>query len=277
MKGREMSPIAGKPSQQAVLAERFLARIESGEWPKGHLLPSENNLMKEEGMSRFVVRGALAILRGTGLVESRNGVGTVVIERDTILIDANTMQDLDGREQEKAQVHDALGSAVRDAGHIPSQKFRLGFIAAQEEPEVARLLEASAADTLTLREVKRSVNDQPRMIESGYFPERIASLPQLDRLRKPHDVPEGTTLYLAQNGFPDLCHEDVTETRPPLKEERDFLEVDQPVLVQWRTTFDRPGGTPIRVIRIAYRGDRYRIKHFVPGRGSSITKLTGQR
>lgn len=265
-----MAPTGGKASRQAELAERLQARIENGEWPPGTVLPSEPKMMKKEGESRFVVRGALEILRSTGIVEKRHGVGTVVIARDAIRIDASRMQDLDARECETSQERDALGSAVTDAGHIPTQRFRLGVAYARDEPEAAAYLGVSPDETLTLREVRRLVNGQPRMIESGYFPERVTSLPGLERIRQPIDVAEGTTLYLARNGFPDLVHLDDTDTRPPTRDERDFLESDQWVLTQWRVTLDRLGGTPIRAIRIVYRGDRYRLRHFVPGRGNPV-------
>jgi len=265
---RRVSPrTGGKMSKQEALAERLLARIESGEWPADTLL-TEPQLMEEEGESRFVVRGALEILRRAGWVESLMGVGTRVITRDGILIDASSMQDLDVRERADMGDQDALGASVAAAGHNPTAKFRLVFVTGREEAEVARYLGVGDDETLTLRELRRSVNEQPRIIESGYFPDHIASRPELARIRKPVDVAEGTTLYLARNGFPDLCHFDDVDTRPPTKDERDFLETDQQVLVQYRITFDRLGGSPIRVIRLVYRGDRYRLRYFVDGRGN---------
>ncbi len=272
-----MTPTGGKASRQAELAERLQARIESGELTPGDPLPSEPDMMKKENESRFVVRGALEILRLAGLVEKRQGVGTVVIARDAIRIDASRMQDLDARERETAQDQDALGSAVADAGHIPTHRFRLGVVYARDEPEAAAYLGVPPDETLTLREVRRLVNGQPRMIESGYFPERVTSRPGLERIRQPVDIAEGTTLYLARNGFPDLVHFDDTDTRPPAREERDFLETDQWVLTQWRVTLDRLDGTPIRAIRIAYRGDRYRLRHYVAGRGNPTFEIKENR
>jgi GntR family transcriptional regulator, transcriptional repressor for pyruvate dehydrogenase complex len=72
-------PFLGRPSSLSdqvagVLAERVL----SGEWPAGHRLPSEPELVETFGVSRSVVRDAVRSLAARGLVEVRQGSGTVV-------------------------------------------------------------------------------------------------------------------------------------------------------------------------------------------------------
>jgi DNA-binding FadR family transcriptional regulator len=57
-----------------VLAERVLA----GTWPAGHRLPSESELIETFGVSRSVVRDAVRTLAARGLVEVRQGSGTIV-------------------------------------------------------------------------------------------------------------------------------------------------------------------------------------------------------
>jgi GntR family transcriptional regulator len=44
----------------------------------GHLLPSESDLSREYGASRVTIRRALEVLRGEGLIESRQGFGWYV-------------------------------------------------------------------------------------------------------------------------------------------------------------------------------------------------------
>jgi GntR family transcriptional regulator len=60
------------------LADELRARIRSGEWPPGKLLPSETRLSQEYGLGRGTVRRAVAILRGEGLVDVASGRGTRV-------------------------------------------------------------------------------------------------------------------------------------------------------------------------------------------------------
>jgi DNA-binding FadR family transcriptional regulator len=72
-------PFLGRPSSLSdqvagVLAERVLA----GTWPAGHRIPSEPELVEMFGVSRTVVRDAVRTLAARGLVDVRQGSGTVV-------------------------------------------------------------------------------------------------------------------------------------------------------------------------------------------------------
>ncbi|WP_319242019.1 FadR/GntR family transcriptional regulator [uncultured Propionivibrio sp.] len=51
-------------------------RIRSGRYRPGDKLPTEPELMVEQGVSRTVVREAMSRLQAAGLVETRHGVGT---------------------------------------------------------------------------------------------------------------------------------------------------------------------------------------------------------
>jgi len=55
-----------------------LARVESGEWGDGALLPSEHELVAKLGVSRMTVHRALRELSDKGLVSRVQGVGTFV-------------------------------------------------------------------------------------------------------------------------------------------------------------------------------------------------------
>lgn len=56
----------------------LLGRIQSGAYPKGSRLPTEKEFAEEFGVSRPVIRSALARLREAGLVVSRRGSGSFV-------------------------------------------------------------------------------------------------------------------------------------------------------------------------------------------------------
>ena len=56
------------------------ASIQSGEIKPGDRLPSEAKLTQEHGVSRTVVREAIAALRSDGLVEARQGAGVFVLD-----------------------------------------------------------------------------------------------------------------------------------------------------------------------------------------------------
>ncbi len=68
------------------IAAQFAAEINEGRLAPGHKLPTEHVLAKTLGVSRSVVREAIAQLRNEGLVETRQGVGAFVSERPARLI-----------------------------------------------------------------------------------------------------------------------------------------------------------------------------------------------
>ncbi len=61
-----------------VVHARIAGRIQSGEYPVESRLPTENELADTLGVSRPIVREALARLRNDGIVVSRRGSGTYV-------------------------------------------------------------------------------------------------------------------------------------------------------------------------------------------------------
>ncbi len=60
------------------IADELRCRIESGSLEPGHVLPSEASLGATHDASRVTIRKALEVLRGEGLVESRQGFGWMV-------------------------------------------------------------------------------------------------------------------------------------------------------------------------------------------------------
>ncbi|TQS70796.1 FadR family transcriptional regulator [Rhodobacteraceae bacterium] len=70
-----------RPESLSVRVETDLRQaISSGEFAPGDKLPSEAQLIRSHGVSRTVVREALAALRLDGLVEPRQGAGVFVLD-----------------------------------------------------------------------------------------------------------------------------------------------------------------------------------------------------
>ncbi|MGO4302102.1 FadR/GntR family transcriptional regulator [Cupriavidus sp. RAF12] len=63
------------------VAEQLLEKIEGGAFPRGAKLPTEAVLSEEFGVSRTVIREAIARLKYEGLVESRQGSGVFVTDQ----------------------------------------------------------------------------------------------------------------------------------------------------------------------------------------------------
>lgn len=62
------------------VSEELRGQIAKGRYKTGERLPSEAQLTQEFGVSRTVVREAIASLRSDGLVEPRQGAGVFVLE-----------------------------------------------------------------------------------------------------------------------------------------------------------------------------------------------------
>lgn len=61
--------------------EHIGVEIKSGALKPGDKLPTESSLMTQHGVSRTVVREAISHLQASGLVQTRHGIGTFVLER----------------------------------------------------------------------------------------------------------------------------------------------------------------------------------------------------
>lgn len=64
----------------SLVAEDVRNAIQGGRYPAGARLPSEARLSEIHGVSRTVVREAIAVLKADGLVESRQGSGMFVLD-----------------------------------------------------------------------------------------------------------------------------------------------------------------------------------------------------
>ncbi|ASV83364.1 HTH domain protein [Ochrobactrum quorumnocens] len=82
----------------ARIASEIVRQITEGSFLPGHKLPTEHNLAQSFGVSRSVIREAIAQLRNEGLIETRQGVGAFVTEPDrrhAIRIEPETLADRD--------------------------------------------------------------------------------------------------------------------------------------------------------------------------------------
>ncbi|HWX51350.1 MAG TPA: FadR/GntR family transcriptional regulator [Roseomonas sp.] len=95
--GIELAPLAPPANLTAELVRRLAAEIRAGRLRPGDRLPTEQALMRQAGVSRTVVREAVAALRAEGLVLTRQGVGAFVADPSTrghVRIDPGEMRSL---------------------------------------------------------------------------------------------------------------------------------------------------------------------------------------
>jgi GntR family transcriptional repressor for pyruvate dehydrogenase complex len=69
----------GRPSLAMRVIETLTEQIENGDYAVGDKLPTEPVLVERFGVSRTVIREAIAALRAEGLVESKQGIGVFAL------------------------------------------------------------------------------------------------------------------------------------------------------------------------------------------------------
>src|ERR1051326_596980 len=77
-------PYEYTPPKYAQVIDELRRRIESGEYPPGSLLPSENQLSGEFQIARPTVVRALRVLRQDGWIETQQGKGSFVRGRPAL-------------------------------------------------------------------------------------------------------------------------------------------------------------------------------------------------
>src|SRR5215813_13045564 len=75
---RILRPLGPQRNRTTEVIERLAEEITSGRMPQGGRLPTEQQMMSGFGVSRTVVREAVAALRAEGLVETKQGLGAFV-------------------------------------------------------------------------------------------------------------------------------------------------------------------------------------------------------
>ncbi len=78
--GRPGSITVPRPPYRATIVAAIKSKIETGEWPPGHRLPSQRELAATYGCSVQPVIAALDELELRGYVESHQGVGWFVAD-----------------------------------------------------------------------------------------------------------------------------------------------------------------------------------------------------
>jgi DNA-binding FadR family transcriptional regulator len=93
-----LTPLGPPKNRTAEVIERLAAEIGSGRLSPGARLPTEQEMMTALGVSRTVVREAVAALRAQGLVTTRQGLGAFVAidqQRRPFRIDPDGLKSLE--------------------------------------------------------------------------------------------------------------------------------------------------------------------------------------
>jgi DNA-binding FadR family transcriptional regulator len=182
--------------------------IDKGIFPPGSRLPTEQKLADEYGVSRNVLREAVAKLRADGIVESRQGVGTFVLgpeKRLALRIDPETLKDGDNMERlfELRCVLETEAASLAAIRHTPEHLDRIRSALERMGGEEKWEDGSIDADLEFHREIGRATCNDYFFTFIAFIGERIRSSIEYARLTNPlHDlvainVPEHVRIYEA--------------------------------------------------------------------------------
>jgi GntR family transcriptional regulator len=144
------------------------ARIVEGEFAPGALLPTEEQICEQYGVSRITVRRALDALIGQGLIVKKRGVGSFVAERPQGI--------------RSVRLAGSLDEFLATAGTLTATPLSLQTVDAPPS-EVVEALNLNEGDKAVRLEMISSLSMGPVIYLEVYFPEAIGKALSLDDIK----------------------------------------------------------------------------------------------
>jgi GntR family transcriptional regulator len=235
------------------IAEDLRAQIESGGLEPGQQLRTELELREKYNASRNTVRDAIKWLTNLGLVETKPGQGTFVVQKIDPFVTTLT-GDAAAAVAEGAAYLSEVSQVDREASFSPVQ-----VEIQQASDEAAAALKIPEKAEVISRHERRFIDGTPWSMQTSYYPVEFADR-GAERLRSARNIEEGTVDYLKQAlGISQKGYRDQITVRAPNTTEADFFKLPAdgrvPMYEITRTAFDG-NGTPMRVTVTVYPADR---------------------
>jgi GntR family transcriptional regulator len=260
-----------------MIAEDLRRKIESGELPKEPKgpLPTEHELQKEFGASRNTIRDAIKWLTSLGLVETRPGQGTFVVEKINPFVTTLT-----GDPVNRHGGDDMVYTAeVAASGRVPATgEIRVEIQRATEV--IARALRLERGAQVVSRHQQRFLDSMPWSLQTTFYPMSLVEQ-GATRLILPTDIEEGAVAYLAEQcDLKQVGYRDTIAVRPPEADEAWFFRLPADgrisVFEIFRIGFDE-NGDRMRLTVTVYPADRNRFRvevGKVPSRTDAVDSPT---
>ena len=242
------------------IAEDLREQIKTGGLGPGQQLRTELELREHYGASRNTVRDAIKWLTTLGLVETRPGQGTFVVQKidpyvTTLTTDPKgpggdiTVQG-GGASQEDGSAADKERVVYSSDPQVEIQK---------ASGSVATALQITEGSQIISRHQKRYIDGLPWSLQTSFYPMGFV-LKGADLLILAEDIKIGTVKYLADTlGLRQVGYRDWISVRTPNATEATFFNLPQDGRVGlyeiFRTGFDQTG-TPMRLTVTVFPTDR---------------------
>ncbi|WP_433327050.1 GntR family transcriptional regulator [Spirillospora sp. CA-294931] len=212
-------PVPDRPAYLRI-ADTLRGQIREGNYPPGARLPTMAELCAVHGVSEIVVRQAIALLRGEGLVETRRGGGTIV----RVVPPARRVA-MDRYRAVTRPLAVPATTFTHDQ-RIRWDEYRLDreYARTRADAELAALFELPDGTELLRRRFVFYSRGEPQQISVNYLPwDVVGDTPVADPDREPW--PGGTLAQLSFLGHPPTRVEEAVRARMPTPEESESLGV----------------------------------------------------
>jgi GntR family transcriptional regulator len=230
------------------LEQILLGEIRAGRRAAGDRLPSEHELCATYGVSRTVVRQALADLEKDGRIRRRKGQGSFVAP---VKVSESLVQSLTGLHEDVTARGGTLRSEIRQLESVPASAV------------VAAELQLAEGEPVIALERLRHVNDLPWVLVTTYIPYHLC--PQLLH----EDLRERSLYALLEDAYGiEIAHgyRSVEATTATATLARLLgIKAGDPILLLRSTSYSSDG-TPVEHFVAHHRGDLSRFQVHLPRR-----------
>ena len=242
------------------IAEDLRSRIESGDLQPGQQLRTELELREHYNASRNTVRDAIKWLTNLGLVETRPGQGTFVVQKIDPFVITLSGDPSGPRGGDQSAFFEEV-SVLNRTPAVSSVQVEIQ----QASGEVAAGLRIPEGTEVISRHERRFIDGIPWSMQTSFYPAELVDR-GARRLLVPGDIAEGTvqyltgTLHIRQVGYCDCMI-----VRAPNPIEADFFSLPSDGRVAvceiWRTAFEQ-AGVPMRLTVTVYPTDRNQFRFY---------------
>jgi len=244
------------------IAEELRRRIESGELPPGSQLPTELELREMfDNASRNTVRDAIRSLVTRGLVVTRAGQGTFVVERMVpfaVTMSTDSVTGLGG------------GEGVAYMGQARAQRrtpeATLPRVEIQTVSElIGRELRLDPGAQVVSRHQRLRIDGKPWSLQTSFYPMSFVEQ-GASKLVEAKNIEPGAVKYVGETlNLKQVGYRDQVLARQPNEVESAFFRLPDSgvaVLESMRTAYEA-GGKPIRCTVTVWPADRNRLVYNV--------------
>jgi GntR family transcriptional regulator len=237
-----------------LIADDLRRQIEDGELAPGSQLLTELELREKYGASRNTIRDAIKWLITRGLVETRPGQGTFVVERIVPYVTTLTGDPKTASGGEGTSHRTEVEARFRQASDSPPQ---VGI--EEAGAQMASELGITESTSVVSRHQQRYIDGTPWSLQTSFYPMDLVQRGAV-RLIQAGDISQGTVEYLRESaGIKQAGYRDTITVRAPDMNETVFFRLPDDgrvSVIEHRRTAYADDGRAVRLTVSVYPADR---------------------